>query len=684
MRSTLALALLLSCRWLELARGADAPPTCPWMGVNIHFTGAPALDLDLIRAAGFGLVRTDLPWDRIEREPGVDHFEGHDALLDGLSQRGLGALFILDYGHRVHTGGRAPSSPAERQAFARFAARAVQRYRGRDVLWEVWNEPNLAQFWKPEPSAADYAALLGDTVSAVRAVDPKCQILAPGSSGFPWGFLEFLVRGGALREVSAVSVHPYRGTPPETVTEDLDRLRELLRGTEAQGAVPQRIVSSEWGYSVRHHGGERISEDLQASYLARLMLVCRSRGLERSIWYDWANDGLDPAETEHNFGVVRADRSLKPAYHAARTVARAARGGSRAVARLAAPGIHVIDLDGGTALWTEGDRCAVGFQVASAGGRPVVTSLTGETRELPARGGRVVVDAGGAPLFLGWSGEGGGPLFSRVHSLGQKLHARRILVDPYTGGPGATGGVLFARVGTGPSALAASQEITLEEGKQATVEFPVSWSPEEPVRVEVKLLEQGTGDLLAALPTVDYGLARPFAVEWPPEEQAPAHLKVSLDGDPSVAADAVAALTTTRELGTGKEPVLRLEYRFGAGWRFASLVPDAAHAAIRGRPSALTLWVRGDGSGNALRFRLRDARGETFQVTAAHLSWRGWRRLTVPLDGNGASSWGGGEQGRGQVDYPLSWESFLLVDSTREASSGSVEIANPLLVQHPE
>ena len=35
----------------------------------------------------------------------------------------------------------------------------VRRYRGRGVVWELWNEPNGHQFWPGGPNASAYAAL---------------------------------------------------------------------------------------------------------------------------------------------------------------------------------------------------------------------------------------------------------------------------------------------------------------------------------------------------------------------------------------------------------------------------------------------------------------------------------------------------------------------------------------------
>ena len=103
---------------------------------------------------------------------------------------------------------------------------------------------------------------------------------------------------------------------------------------------------------------------------------------------------------------------------------------------------------------------------------------------------------------------------------------------------------------------------------------------------------------------------------------------------------------------------------------------------IPGKPLVLTVWVKGDGSGNHLRCRFQDSKGETFQPSFGPLSWKGWKRVEMPLDGKEAGHWGGDQNGA--VDYPIRWDSLFLIDSMREAGSGSIEFAFPLLIYGPQ
>ena len=61
------------------------------------------------------------------------------------------------------------------------------------------------------------------------------------------------------------------------------------------------IISSEWGYSSIWRG---MNEEKQGEMLAREMLTNIANDIPISIWYDWHDDGVDPNEPEHHFGLV--------------------------------------------------------------------------------------------------------------------------------------------------------------------------------------------------------------------------------------------------------------------------------------------------------------------------------------------------------------------------------------------
>lgn len=304
------------------------------VGVNIHFVAGHEQDLDLIAAAGFKFIRMDFGWAGIERRKGEYDWSQYDQLLANLDQRGIRPVLILDYSnplyeaqvtstnpltHQLHHTIASPQHPESIAAFAAWAAASARHFHGRHVLWELWNEPNI-DFWSPKPDVHQYTALALAAAKAIREAEPQATIIGPASSGFPWEFLETFLKSGILEYVDAVSVHPYRrpDRPPETAEADYRRLRDLIRKyTPAGKPQPIPILSGEWGYSSHRRG---VSLGTQAEFAARQQLFNLLEGVPLSIWYDWKNDGNDPAENEHNFGTMTSALEPKPAYTALKTL----------------------------------------------------------------------------------------------------------------------------------------------------------------------------------------------------------------------------------------------------------------------------------------------------------------------------------------------------------------------------
>ena len=302
-------------------------------GVNIHFTTGHEKDLDMIAAAGIRFIRMDFVWHDIEKEKGKYDWSAYDELTDNLKKRGLRALYILDYSNPLYEpeveskdpltgesqkGIAAPCNPESVEAFSKWAAAAAERYKNNDIVWEIWNEPNIT-FWRPAPDIDDYITLARSVCKAVRDADPEAIIIGPATSQIPFPFIDTFLMSGILEHIDGVSVHPYRdyAKSPETAGEDYNRIREMILKNmpESKNTVP--VISSEWGYASATKG---VSLETQAAFVVRMQLANLLYGVPLSIWYDWKNDGTQPGNFEHNCGIVTYDLVPKPAYIAMKTM----------------------------------------------------------------------------------------------------------------------------------------------------------------------------------------------------------------------------------------------------------------------------------------------------------------------------------------------------------------------------
>jgi len=326
----LILWILGTVAWGRSASIIPNPPVPEGLGVNIHFTDPRPGEMQMLVDSGVRWVRMDFAWSATEKSPGQYDFSAYDRLMAALTEYHLRAILILDYGNDLYDQGLAPHTSRGRRAFAQWAAAAVRHFRGAGILWEMYNEPN-GGFWRPHAKVENYIRLARAVGEAIQSADPQASYIGPATSGIglpsthlPIPFLEACLRAGLLRYWSAVSVHPYRRSDPETAAADYQMLREMI-AKYAPGGKQIPILSGEWGYSSAWKG---MDEARQTKLLARQWLTNISNGIPISIWYDWHDDGADPHEPEHHFGTVHFPYDAnhdpvytpKPAFLAARTL----------------------------------------------------------------------------------------------------------------------------------------------------------------------------------------------------------------------------------------------------------------------------------------------------------------------------------------------------------------------------
>lgn len=223
----------------------------------------------------------------------------------------------------------------------------------------------------------------------MRQADPGAFIFGPAESGYDVPWTQQMTEDGLLPSLDAFSLHPYRGSAPDTARADFRTLRQWLAAHPVRGQ-PLPVVSSEWGYST-----VSVSQDQQADYLARMFLGNLQSEVDLSIWYDWSDDCQRGSNPECHFGLVRVDNgtiSPKPAYTAARTLTHVLSGYrySPATDGDACPsGLHAVRLTKGEAaaeaVWTTGATTLAPLYVG--GSTVTLISQEGSRTEAQAPGG---------------------------------------------------------------------------------------------------------------------------------------------------------------------------------------------------------------------------------------------------------------------------------------------------------
>jgi len=413
--------LVLSVLGITVAALAQIPvnPAIPDnLGVNIHFTDARPGEMEMLASTGLRWIRMDLIWGLTERERGKYDFSAYDRLMASLDKHKMRALMIFNGRNSLYDNGEFPHTDEAREAFARWAVAAARRYRGKGVLWEMWNEPNVKR--KTSPSVEAYTKLALAVGKALQEAVPKEIYVGPATSLIDMPYLEACFKAGLLRYWSAVTVHPYRFQDPETVIPEYEELRALIAKYAPKGKVIP-IIQGEWGWASMYSKEtllgwarmrEGMNDELQGELLARQWLINIACGIPLSIWYDWHDDGPNPRNPEHNCGLVRYPYhegqnpvyTPKPAYWAARTLTEVLKG-YRFEKTLSAgrPGDYVLAFrkQRTTRLvaWTVASPGAISIPVEK--GPCLVVGHKGESKgTLPVADGKVSLQLTSAPQYL--------------------------------------------------------------------------------------------------------------------------------------------------------------------------------------------------------------------------------------------------------------------------------------------
>lgn len=321
----LAFCLAIVPRAMALKPGVDRSP----FGAQAVWPNEPDIVkyLDAMQEAGIQWGRFDLCWWSLaERTPGDYRFDAPDVpgyedwnttrAIQLMRERNIEPFPILCYGNPLYDNEQGPSSEAGRKAYAEFCFAAASKYRHEVTYWEIWNEPNLQQFWGRAPHAEDYAKMAVRAAARIRQANPNAIIAGGATSGIDLHFLRKAFDAGLLEAIDIVTIHPYRDRlPPESINGEVAQLRQMI---QERTQKPIRIWTGEWGYNT---AWSTVDEWGQAKMLSRMMVNNLSQGIELSIWFSTNPfPEIASAPDDPQWGLVDYQFGRRPSFHAMKTV----------------------------------------------------------------------------------------------------------------------------------------------------------------------------------------------------------------------------------------------------------------------------------------------------------------------------------------------------------------------------
>ncbi len=280
--------------------------------------------LEVLAAAlcGAKIIRTSPSWGSVEKTPGKYDWTMFDESVEEYGKKGMELQPILAFTPRWAAPARYRNSKnwldwSRRQpdlkAYAKYSRDAAARYKGKIRFWEVWNEPDLSGFFNG--TSDQYLQMLKAAYKAVKKGNPQALVLTGGFASMldhpgrsEANFQENTIsKGKGFYDIHAYHQHGSFSLYQQAVSGKFLPMRQKHGVTVPWYANETAIASMD--------GAER----MQAETLYKKILYAWSRGAIAYNWYDLRNDGFDPKEHEHNYGILTNDFYPKagyPAYNA--------------------------------------------------------------------------------------------------------------------------------------------------------------------------------------------------------------------------------------------------------------------------------------------------------------------------------------------------------------------------------
>lgn len=354
-RLTIALLLvaLTTALFATTQSGAAKPtPRAPktFFGI-VPQTALEERDLEYMRAGGIGSARMLVSWPAIQpTAKGGYQWAGIDGLVEGLSRKGLRMLPVI-YGTPRWLNRDERRLPVDngrqRRAWKAFLTALVSRYkpggefwveRAPGVVtyeseairrpqpirdWQIWNEANFFYFASPV-SVPRYARLLNISAPAIKAADPRANVMLSGLFGEPkqrgskgMKAVDFLDRlydyPGIKNRFDSIALHPYA-----IFAGELEEMVEEMHEVTVENRDRPGFYITELGWGSQNNfrqvafeqGLRGQATQLRKSYA--YMLQNRGRlNLKGAYWYSW-KDVKGSCSFCDSVGLFREGKAFRP------------------------------------------------------------------------------------------------------------------------------------------------------------------------------------------------------------------------------------------------------------------------------------------------------------------------------------------------------------------------------------
>ncbi len=267
----------------------------------------------LIKMSNSYGIRSSFDWNSMEPSKGVLDWNNHNMhfVVEELYRNGLHLIPSISGPslYYAEAWNDMPRTAEQLDAWRRYIAYAAKTLQGYGVKeYEIWNEPNIANFNKYlEQCGGDvYTELLRIAAEEIKKVDPDALVGGPSVTGINghWGqdYFTEAMDAGLYRYADAIAVHPYERTAPEICGMD-ENILWFKEQYQEKGIENPDVWNTEVGYTT---ADDTVStEEMKGALNCRTVLLYQAMDLgERNCLYNFEKKGTILTDREDQFGSV--------------------------------------------------------------------------------------------------------------------------------------------------------------------------------------------------------------------------------------------------------------------------------------------------------------------------------------------------------------------------------------------
>lgn len=185
------------------------------------------------------------------------------------------------------------AEPKNMEDWRNYVRTLATRYKGRIHEWELWNEPNLKQFYTG--NVTTMVELAREAYQILKEVDSSNILISPAPTGGYTGpsWVENFLNAGGGNYVDVIGFHFYVTLQgPEAMVPVINQVRTIK---SAKGMAEKPLWNTETGWFIQNSTNDVkptasfmvLSQEQAVAFVARSYILSWADGVTRLNWYDW-------------------------------------------------------------------------------------------------------------------------------------------------------------------------------------------------------------------------------------------------------------------------------------------------------------------------------------------------------------------------------------------------------------